>query len=82
MILPSKHLPQDRALLTIGARILACLNQSKTVSALWEEISNKVRLSKHNIPPIPFDSMVLALDLLFLIGAVELIDGRIVRNQS
>lgn len=35
MILPSKHLPQDRALLTVGAHVLTFLAHPKTVSALW-----------------------------------------------
>ncbi len=39
MILPAKHLSQDRALLTVGARLLAHLSQPLTVSALWEEVS-------------------------------------------
>lgn len=39
MILPSKHLSQDRALLTVGARLLVHLSHPKTVSSLWEEIS-------------------------------------------
>ena len=39
MILPSKHLPRDRALLTVGGQILAFLVRPKTVSALWEELN-------------------------------------------
>ena len=36
MILPSKHLPQDRALLTVGGHVLTFLARPKTVSALWD----------------------------------------------
>lgn len=39
MILPSKHLQQDRALLTVGGHILTYLVWPKTVSALWEELN-------------------------------------------
>ena len=39
MILPSKHLPQDRALLTVGGHVLTFLARPKTVSALWEELN-------------------------------------------
>lgn len=70
MILPSKHLSQDRALLTVGARILQKLSQPKTVSALWEELTDK-RETTHNAElPLSYDGFVLALDILFIIGAV------------
>lgn len=41
MILPSKHLPQDRALLTVGGHVLTFLARPKTVSALWEELNQQ-----------------------------------------
>ena len=47
MILPSKHLSQDRALLTVGARILQKLSQPKTVSALWEELKSKSETTRN-----------------------------------
>lgn len=36
MILPGKHLASERALLTVGGRLLANLNEPRTVSALWD----------------------------------------------
>lgn len=41
MILPSKHLSQDRALLTVGGHVLTFLARPKTVSALWEELNGQ-----------------------------------------
>jgi len=79
MILPSKHLPQERALLTIGATILGRLSSPVTVSALWEQMPRAVAHQKAP-PPLRYDAFVLALDLLFLIGAVELRDGLVVRG--
>jgi hypothetical protein len=81
MIFPSKHLSQDRALLTVGAVILRHLSNPVTVSALWEEVSRPTRGQKAAAPP-RFDAFVLALDLLFLIGAIELRDGLLVREAS
>ena len=81
MILPSKHLSQDRALLTIGAMILRHLAHPVTVSALWEQIPRSARDQK-TPSPLRFDAFVLALDLLFLIGALELRDGLLVRGAS
>jgi hypothetical protein len=81
MILPAKHLDQDRALLTVGARILPCLAQPKTVSALWEELSG-ARVTIHRSGTLRYDGFVLALDLLFLIGAIQLQDGLLKRTTS
>ena len=81
MILPSKHLSQDRALLTVGAAILRHLSHPVTVSALWEQMPRSARDQKAP-PTLRYDGFVLALDLLFLIGAVELRDGLLVRGAS
>ncbi|MBI2803125.1 MAG: hypothetical protein HYX63_23140 [Gammaproteobacteria bacterium] len=81
MILPSKHLPHDRALLTVGASILRHLSHPVTVSALWEEIPRAPSVHKTQ-SPLRYDGFVLALDLLFLIGAIELRDGLLVRSAS
>jgi hypothetical protein len=79
MILPSKHLSQDRALLTVGAKILPRLSHAKTVSALWEELSP--RAAETNEPSaLRYDSFVLTLDLLFLLDAIQLNDGLLTRT--
>lgn len=76
MILPSKHLSQDRALLTVGARVLKHVRQPVTVSALWHE------LSQHgdSQTPLGYEWFVLALDLLYALGAVDLHEGLIRRT--
>ena len=79
MILPSKHLPQDRALLTVGAAILQHLSYPATVSALWEQMPRSV-VDQKALSPLRYDGFVLALDLLFLIGAIELREGLLVRR--
>lgn len=89
MILPTKHLPQERALLTVGATLLAHLERPITVSALWQRVNSTVASSGHlrpddlPIPPAPsFDWFVLALDLLHALGAVELRDGVLIRGTG
>lgn len=81
MILPSKHLSQDRALLTVGAVILRQLSQPVTVSALWEQMARAAAGDKASLP-MRYDGFVLALDLLFLMGAIDLRDGLLVRGAS
>lgn len=80
MILPSKHLSQERALLTVGAKLLARLSKPKTVSALWEEISRSGEKQERK-PALRYDAYVLTLDLLFLIGTIELQDGLLRRRK-
>lgn len=80
MILPSKHLPQNRALLTVGATILQHLSRPITVSALWEQMHRAPK--DHKALPLRYDRFVLALDLLFLVGAIDLCDGLLVRGAA
>ncbi len=81
MILPSKHHSQSRALLTVGAVSLRHLSAPATVSALWDQVS---RSSREQATPAPlrYDAFVLALDLLFLMGAIEAREGLLVRRAS
>ena len=79
MILPSKHIAQDRALLSVGARILSHLSQPKTASALWEA-TLPLAVQKRDVLPLHYDEFVLALDLLFLMGAIEIQSGLLRRR--
>jgi hypothetical protein len=73
MILPSKHLSQEKALLTIGAELLKQLNRPKTVSAVWEQAHQTVSIS--------YDWFILALDLLYTIDAIEIHSGLLIRRR-
>jgi hypothetical protein len=70
MILPTKHLRPDRALLAVGADLLVALREPMTVSRLWDHIRDG-RGDAGEPAPISYDWFVLAVDLLFMIGAVE-----------
>lgn len=82
MILPSKHMPQDRALLSVGAHVLKFLTHPKTVSALWEELNRQN--TGLATPPrrITYDWFMLALDLLYTLGAIELESGLVARRTA
>jgi len=67
MILPTKGVEPRKALLSVGAVVLRHLDEPKTVSRLWSD----VRSSTENPPGFTFDWFVLALDLLFAIGAID-----------
>lgn len=74
MILPTKHIPQNEALIGVGATVLAHLSGPMTVSGLWERLR-----SERNVGT--FERFVLATNLLFLIGAVDIRDGLITRRD-
>ncbi len=82
MILPSKHLPKDRALLTIGAQVLGALAYPKTVSALWEELSRHDAGLAATPRRITYDWFLLTLDLLYALEAIELESGLLVRKTA
>jgi len=78
MITPTKGVPPQRALLTVGGEIVQILDDNKTVSGTWAELRR--RREARADAEIAFDWFVLALDLVFALGAVELgEDGFLVR---
>lgn len=74
MILPTKHIRPERALLTVGAEILVCLREPMTVSRVWDELRQR-RGETLEPSAITYDWFVLALDLLFIVRAVDFDSG-------
>ena len=58
------------------------LRQPKTVSALWEELNLRTEDSQFSTSRMSYDGFVLALDMLFLIGTIEMENGILSRNES
>lgn len=68
MILPTKHIKTDRALLGVGAELLGFIKGRVTVSQVWEDF----RLSRNqHSAPISYEWFVLALDFLFTINVIQ-----------
>lgn len=78
MILPTKGVSPDLALLTVGGEVLNALDQPATVSSLWYSVI-KARGADN---PIAFDWFILALDLLFALGAINHGQSGIVTRQA
>lgn len=72
MILPTKHISTSRSLLGLGATILKALRGPQTVSHLWEHVREQPEVAN-------FERFVLALDLLFALGAIEFSEGLLQR---
>jgi hypothetical protein len=80
MILPTKHVRPDRALIGIGAEVLEILNRPMTMSGLWDEVRGRRSLHAPNAP-IDYQWFILSLDLLYAIGALDF-DRGLVRKVA
>lgn len=79
MILPTKGVSADQALLTVGSEILSELEESQTTSGLWYRV---MRRRTGSALPLSFDWFVLALDFLFMVGLVEVASGGMLRRVA
>lgn len=73
MLMPTKHIPTENALVGIGAEVLALLEQDKTVSSLFHELQTYRR--ENDVATIHFDWFLLAVDFLYAVGAVRFESG-------
>jgi hypothetical protein len=77
MILPSKNIPTDRALLSVSAWLYAELTYPKSISRLWDDL--RKRWANR---PLAWQWFLLALDLLYLINAIELRSDGLIGRRS
>ena len=71
MLLPTRGISFDRALLTVGAEILEVLTVPTSVSGLWERFTS-ARRERPSAERVTFDWFSLALASLYAMGAIEL----------
>ncbi len=76
MIVPTKGVEPDRALLAIGAEVLRLLDVPKTVSRVWAEL-RRSREESSVETNLSFDWFVLSLDLLYAVGAIDFTRGQL-----
>ncbi|MBE3588217.1 MAG: hypothetical protein IMW93_06640 [Thermoanaerobacteraceae bacterium] len=75
MILPTKHIPLEISLLGAGAIILDQMKRPQTITSLWDRA--------RELPEIgTFERFALALDFLYIIGAIELEEGLLRRCET
>ena len=75
MILPSKHISQDQALIGVSAVLLKQIGKPQTVTSLWESVCEHASIGT-------FERFILALDMLHIIGVIMLENGLIARAQQ
>lgn len=75
MILPDKNIRLEFSLLNCGAIVLEEISEPQTVSLLWDKSKSKEAL-------VNYEKFLLTLDFLYLIGAITMKDGLIVRCKN
>lgn len=73
MILPSKHISEEQALLGVGTVLLRNLEQPQTVTSLWDRVRDDRSIGT-------YERFVLALDLLHIMGVINLSQGILKRE--
>jgi len=80
MILPSKHIRISESLLGLGAYLLKYLKEGpKSIDQLWFKVG-KQNETKKAFAYHGFDNVVLALNYLFIIGAIDINSEGLIYN--
>lgn len=72
-LLPKKHITLEQSLLGFGSQIISLIGNGKTVDNLWLVYSKSKHTFQHT-----FDDMIVALDFLYLVGAICMKDGAVI----
>lgn len=72
MILPNKYLREHEALIGVGSVLLKQLSIEKTLSNLWEDVKEASSIGN-------FERFILGLDLLFILGLIEVRSDKIIK---
>lgn len=75
MLMPTKHIKTENALIGVGAEVLVLMDRDKTVSRLFSDLQEDRR--QNELSTIHFDWFLLAMDFLFSIGAIRFESGLI-----
>jgi len=75
MILPDKNIKLEYSLLNCGALILEEMSEPQTISLLWDKVKKHEAL-------VNYEKFLITLDYLYMINAITLRDGLIVRCKN
>lgn len=79
-LIPNKHVLFSTSLLAVAGLVrILLLSKAQTIDELWIEINHQ---SKNSLIKPTFTQVVLATDLLFAIGVVELNEWSKLQNIS
>ena len=74
MIMPTKYLREDEALIGISASLLPLIEQDSSLSKLWDIARVTTKVGN-------YERFIFALDLLYLLGLITLNGNQIVRTR-
>jgi len=80
MLLPTKGLSSERALLTVGSEILVHLGGPMSVSTLWETF-NRRELASAQGTRVTFDWFSLALAALYALKLIDVTERGYLRRS-
>ena len=72
MIMPSKYVREEEAIIGVGNILLQHIKGSINISSLWENV-------KTNHAVVTFDRFVIALDFLYILGIIDIKQNDIMR---
>ncbi len=72
--MPSKYLRENETLLGASSALLPVLDRCRSLSSIWDSAKKIDAIGN-------FERFILALDLLYLLGIVELRDNEIVKTK-
>jgi len=83
MILPTKHLSPERSIISVSSEVFELIGRRSTVSSIWTSLQEKHK-SSLRVGDVPYDWFILALDFLYIVGAIEEEQGLIkkVKNNA
>jgi hypothetical protein len=80
MLLPSRSVSPQRALLSVAAQVSLQLDGPRTVSETWTRLKEWREANEFD-QPLTFEAFLLALDMLYAMGLVDF-DGHTLRLTS
>lgn len=79
MLLPDKHIRFGESLLGLGGFVLETLQRPKSIDELWTSLQKAMR--EGSFPgQHAYEHLVLAIDVLFAVGALELTESGALRR--
>lgn len=70
MLMPDKHINFSESLLGLGSFVLDALTVPQTIDDLWDRYGKSWKAGNYPSPHT-FENLVLAIDVLFAVGAVH-----------
>ena len=74
MILPTKHISQEKSLLGLGSVLISELERPQTVTSLWDRLQTNADIGT-------FERFILTLDFLHIVGILNVSSGMIQRRE-